>query len=149
MSGIVRQAPPWNAYSVSHQTQRSGQPVRRTNTVGRPTSRASPCSEWKISVMRSRSALRAGESARNLWSNLEVLTSHDQIKIVLADRADYDWAHGVIAEHALAERCDILLSPVHGKLAPRELAEWILADRLPVRMQIQLHKILWGEEAGH
>ena len=91
----------------------------------------------------------SGESARNLWSNLEALTSHDQIKIVLADRADYDWAHGVIAEHALAERCDILLSPVHGKLAPRELAEWILADRLPVRMQIQLHKILWGEEAGH
>jgi 7-carboxy-7-deazaguanine synthase len=54
-----------------------------------------------------------------------------------------------MAEHALAQRCDILLSPVHGQLAPRELAEWILADRLPVRMQIQLHKILWGEEPGH
>ena len=91
----------------------------------------------------------SGESARNLWSNLAALASHDQIKIVLADRADYDWARGVIAEHALAGRCDVLLSPVHGKLAPRELAEWILADRLPVRMQIQLHKILWGEEPGH
>jgi 7-carboxy-7-deazaguanine synthase len=91
----------------------------------------------------------SGESARNLWSNLAALASHDQIKIVLADRADYDWARGVIAEHALARRCDVLLSPVHGKLAPRELAEWILADRLPVRMQIQLHKILWGEEPGH
>ena len=91
----------------------------------------------------------SGESARNLWSNLEALTSHDQIKIVLADRADYDWARNVIAEHALAERCDVLLSPVRGQLAPRELAEWILADRLPVRMQIQLHKILWGEESGH
>jgi len=91
----------------------------------------------------------SGESARNLWNNLAALESHDQIKIVLADRADYDWARGVIAEHALARRCDVLLSPVHGKLAPRELAEWILADRLPVRMQIQLHKILWGEEPGH
>lgn len=91
----------------------------------------------------------SGESPRNLWSNLAALTPDDQIKIVLADRADYDWARGVIAEHALAERCDILLSPVHGKLAPRELAEWILADRLPVRMQIQLHKVLWGEEPGH
>jgi 7-carboxy-7-deazaguanine synthase len=91
----------------------------------------------------------SGESERNLWSNLAALTPNDQIKIVLADRADYDWARGVMAEHALVERCDILLSPVHGKLAPRELAEWILADRLPVRMQIQLHKILWGEEPGH
>ena len=91
----------------------------------------------------------SGESPRNLWSNLAALAPHDQIKIVLADRADYDWARGVIAEHALPQRCDILLSPVHGKLAPRELAEWILADRLPVRMQVQLHKILWGEEPGH
>ncbi len=91
----------------------------------------------------------SGESQRNLWTNLAALTPRDQIKIVLADRADYDWARGVMAEHALAQRCDILLSPVHGKLAPRELAEWILADRLPVRMQVQLHKILWGEEAGH
>jgi 7-carboxy-7-deazaguanine synthase len=91
----------------------------------------------------------SGESQRNLWSNLAVLTLRDQIKIVLADRPDYEWACGVIAEHALADRCDVLLSPVHGKLAPRDLAEWILADRLPVRMQVQLHKLLWGEEPGH
>jgi len=91
----------------------------------------------------------SGESSRNLWSNLALLQAQDQIKIVLADRADYEWARAVIAEHALEQRCEILLSPVHGKLPPRELAEWILADRLPVRMQIQLHKILWGEESGH
>ena len=91
----------------------------------------------------------SGESHRNLWSNLGLLTARDQIKIVLADRADYDWARATIAEHELDRRCDILLSPVHGKLPPRQLAEWILADRLQVRMQVQLHKILWGEEPGH
>jgi 7-carboxy-7-deazaguanine synthase len=90
----------------------------------------------------------SGEHERNLWSNIAALTSHDQIKFVLADRADYDWARLVIAEHSVAHRCDILFSPVYGKLAPRDLAQWILADRLAVRLQIQLHKILWGEEPG-
>jgi len=90
----------------------------------------------------------SGEVARNLWSNLERLLPHDQLKIVLADRVDYDWAVARLREHALDARCQVLLSPVHGSLAPRELAEWILADRLPVRMQLQLHKLLWGEEPG-
>jgi 7-carboxy-7-deazaguanine synthase len=90
----------------------------------------------------------SGEVARNLWRNLDRLTPRDQIKIVLADRADYDWACAVLRERRLAERCEVLLSPVWGKLAPRELAEWILADRLPVRMQVQLHKLLWGEMPG-
>lgn len=90
----------------------------------------------------------SGEQDRNLWSNIAALTAHDQVKIVLADRADYDWARDVIADHALARRCDILFSPVYGKLASQELAQWILDDRLPVRMQIQLHKILWGEQPG-
>jgi 7-carboxy-7-deazaguanine synthase len=90
----------------------------------------------------------SGEAARNRWSNLDALGAHDQVKFVLADRADYDWARATIAEHALERRCELLFSPVHGKLAPRDLAEWILADRLPVRMQVQLHKLLWGGEAG-
>ncbi|HZP67239.1 MAG TPA: 7-carboxy-7-deazaguanine synthase QueE [Rudaea sp.] len=90
----------------------------------------------------------SGESARNLWGNLEVLTTKDQIKFVLAGRSDYDWAVGVLRERDLAARCEILFSPVYGALAPRDLAEWILADRLPVRMQIQLHKLLWGQEPG-
>jgi len=90
----------------------------------------------------------SGESTRNRWSNLDLLGAQDQIKFVLADRADYDWACARMNEHALAQRCEILFSPVYGKLAPRDLAEWILADRLPVRMQIQLHKLLWGDVAG-
>jgi len=90
----------------------------------------------------------SGEAERNLWSNLDALTAHDQIKFVLADRSDYDWARQVLDERALSQRCDVLFSPVYGKLAPRDLAEWILADRLPVRMQLQMHKLLWGEEKG-
>jgi 7-carboxy-7-deazaguanine synthase len=90
----------------------------------------------------------SGESARNLWSNLDALSDRDQIKFVLADRNDYEWACAVLDERALAQRCEILFSPVYAKLAPRDLAEWILADRLPVRMQVQLHKLLWGEVQG-
>ncbi len=90
----------------------------------------------------------SGETSRNRWSNLEHLQGHDQIKFVLADRADYDWAVARIQEHALTMRCPVLFSPVQGKLAPRDLADWILADRLPVRFQMQLHKLLWGSEPG-
>jgi 7-carboxy-7-deazaguanine synthase len=67
---------------------------------------------------------------------------------VICDRADYDWAVACVREHALAARCEVLFSPSQGQLAPRELAEWILADRLPVRFQLQLHKILWNDEPG-
>ena len=90
----------------------------------------------------------SGESARNLWSNLDHLTRHDQLKIVLASREDYDWARTQLAEHRLAERCMVLFSPVWGKVAPRDLAEWIIADKLPVRFQLQLHKLLWNDTPG-
>jgi 7-carboxy-7-deazaguanine synthase len=104
--------------------------------------------DTRVSKVMDLKAPGSGEQARNLWSNLNALTAHDQVKFVLAGREDYDWARNVLDEYAIAQRCEILFSPVFGKLAPRELAEWILADRLPVRMQVQLHKLLWGEEAG-
>lgn len=91
----------------------------------------------------------SGETARNLWTNLEHLTPRDEIKFVLCDRTDYEWARSVLQERALARRCAVLFSPSHGQLEPRRLAEWILEDRLPVRMQLQLHKLLWGETPGH
>ncbi|HEX6559257.1 MAG TPA: 7-carboxy-7-deazaguanine synthase QueE [Longimicrobiales bacterium] len=90
----------------------------------------------------------SGEAGRNLWGNLDCLGARDQVKFVLADRADYEWAVGVVREHDLAARCMVLFSPVYGMLHPRALAEWILESRLPVRLQIQLHKVLWGEEPG-
>lgn len=90
----------------------------------------------------------SGEAARNRWENLAQLTPRDEIKFVLADRADYEWARERIHAHALAQLCPILFSPVQGELPPAQLAEWILADRLPVRMQVQLHKLLWGNQPG-
>jgi 7-carboxy-7-deazaguanine synthase len=91
----------------------------------------------------------SGESKRNLWANLDHLLPHDQVKIVIASRADYEWACARLVEHALHERCMVLFSPVHGAVQPRDLAEWILADKLPVRFQMQLHKLLWNDAAGH
>jgi 7-carboxy-7-deazaguanine synthase len=91
----------------------------------------------------------SGEMEKNLWSNLEYISPHDEIKFVLCDAADYQWAKQVLLEHKLAQRCEVLLSPVQGQLAPKDVAEWILRDRLPVRLQVQLHKLLWGNEAGH
>jgi 7-carboxy-7-deazaguanine synthase len=91
----------------------------------------------------------SGESARNRWENVPLLKSSDQIKFVIGDRADYDWAVRAVAEHELAGRCLVLFSPAWGTLEARLLAEWILADRLPVCFQVQLHKYLWGEAHGH
>lgn len=88
------------------------------------------------------------EVAKNLWSNLQHLTPHDQVKFVLCDRADYDWAVAMLRDHTIERRCEVLFSPSYGQLAPRELAEWIIKDRLPVRFQLQLHKILWNDEPG-
>jgi 7-carboxy-7-deazaguanine synthase len=90
----------------------------------------------------------SGEVARNLWSNLPLLTPHDQVKFVICSRADFDWACDVLAEHRLNERCDVLFSPSHAQVSPRDLADWIVEARLPVRFQMQLHKALWGEEPG-
>lgn len=89
----------------------------------------------------------SGESDRNDWSNLPLLTPLDQVKFVLADRADYEFAREVITREHLADRCGaVLLSPVHGELSLKPLAEWILADRLPVRLQVQLHKYIWDPQ---
>ena len=90
----------------------------------------------------------SGEVARNLWSNVPQLTPNDQVKFVICSRADFDWACEVLAEHKLHERCDVLFSPSHAQVSPRELADWIVEARLPVRFQMQLHKALWGEEPG-
>lgn len=88
------------------------------------------------------------EEAKNLWANLAHMTARDELKIVLQDRVDYDWACQVLKRYNLGAAYPVLFSPVQGALEPRELAEWILADRLPVRFQLQLHKVLWGNMQG-
>ncbi len=90
----------------------------------------------------------SGEATRNRWENLAHLGALDQIKFVLCDRSDYDWAKAIVEEHDLAARCTVLFSPSQTQLPAVTLADWIVADRLPVRFQLQLHKILWGGEPG-
>ena len=86
----------------------------------------------------------SGEADRNHWENLEKLAPHDEVKFVIADRADYEFARDVVARHALADRAGaVLFSPVHGGLEARTLSEWMLADRVPARLQLQLHKFIW------
>lgn len=91
----------------------------------------------------------SGELDKNLYGNIDHLNPHDQVKFVICDRGDYDWAKAQIVEHRLAERCELLMSPSHGQQNATELAEWILADKLPVRFQLQLHKYLWNDAPGH
>ena len=90
----------------------------------------------------------SGETEKNMWGNLAHLNPHDEIKIVLCDEADYVWARQQLMEHSLDKKCAVLFAPVQGKLSPADLAGWILRDHLPVRMQVQLHKLLWGDERG-
>lgn len=90
----------------------------------------------------------SGEESKNRWENIQHLSSQDQIKFVICDRADYDWAKQKLEEYDLTARCEILFSPCFGELAPVKLADWILEDKLQIRFQLQLHKILWGDEPG-
>lgn len=90
----------------------------------------------------------SGECSKNRLENLPLLRAHDEIKIIIASRQDYDWAKTMLQTHRLAERCGVLFSPAQGQQDPTALAEWILADGLPVRFQLQLHKLLWGNAPG-
>lgn len=90
----------------------------------------------------------SNEIEKNLWSNLAALKTHDEIKFVLCDEEDYTWAKRVLRDRELTKICPVLFSPTHKQLSPTTLADWILRDNLPVRMQIQLHKLLWGMQPG-
>lgn len=90
----------------------------------------------------------SGESDRNLWENLVRLNAQDQIKFVICSRRDYDWAKEVLAREDLSQICEVLFSPSQGEMPLRDLADWILTDQLPVRLQIQLHKLIWGDVPG-
>lgn len=90
----------------------------------------------------------SGEKSKNRYQNIEKLKAHDQVKFVICNRDDYDWSCQKLTEYNLATRCEVLFSPIHGELKPAKLADWIIEDNLPVRMQIQMHKYLWGDEQG-
>lgn len=90
----------------------------------------------------------SGEAGKNRYENIAHLSPRDQVKLVIGDRNDYEWARAVVEKYDLTHRCTVLFSPVFGRIEPRQLAEWILEDRLEVRFQMQLHKLLWSDEPG-
>tara|TARA_R110002096_G_scaffold152824_13_gene316154 strand:- start:9098 stop:9745 length:648 start_codon:yes stop_codon:yes gene_type:complete len=90
----------------------------------------------------------SGEMAKNLLANYPHLTKNDQVKYVICDQADFEWSKEHMLQHQLNDQCEVLFSPVQGQLAAKDLADWVLRDKLPVRFQIQLHKHLWGDQPG-
>jgi 7-carboxy-7-deazaguanine synthase len=102
----------------------------------------------RVSIVMDLKAPGSGEESKNRYENIAFLDRKDQVKFVIGDRTDYEWSCARLAQYQLNERCEVLFSPVHGQINPTELAEWILADRLTVRMQIQLHKLLWSDARG-
>jgi len=102
----------------------------------------------RVSCIMDLKAPDSGEAAKNLWTNLAHLKPRDEIKIVIASREDYEWAREVVHAHGLDARCPVLFSPAQGSVEPAALAGWILEDGLPVRFQLQLHKLLWGNMQG-
>ncbi len=102
----------------------------------------------RVSVILDVKTPGSGEEMNNLWVYLSHLKATDEVKFVLCDYADYQWAKQILTKYKLIEKCPVLFSPVYSQVNPTQLAEWVLADKLPVRMQLQLHKILWGEKPG-
>ena len=162
LSAIIEQV---KSYEPRYVTVTGGEPLAQPNClallsalcdegfeVSLETSGAMPVAEVDPRVVKvlDLKTPASGEVARNDYSNLDVLQAHDQVKFVICDRADYEWARFKLDEYALAERVsDVLFSPSFEQQDATELAEWILADNLPVRLQLQLHKLLWQDAAGH
>lgn len=102
----------------------------------------------RVSVIMDIKTPGSGEESKNLWTNIPYLKAKDEVKFVLADRPDYDWAREILEKYQVLKKSPVLFSPVYKTLPPADLAKWVLEDHLPVRMQLQLHKILWGEKPG-
>jgi 7-carboxy-7-deazaguanine synthase len=130
-----------DVYPLMDRLLDSGKTVMLESGGHRPTSRV-PAAVLKIVDIK---CPGSGEAAKNDWSNLDRLEPHDEVKFVVRDRADYEFACDTIARHGLASRAAcVLISPVHGVLDPKTVSEWMLADRLPARLQLQLHKYIWS-----
>jgi len=151
------------SHGVQHVTVTGGEPLAQKRcinllgalcdkglSVSLETSGAIDVSEVDPRVMKvmDLKTPSSGEMARNLMGNLEHLSAHDEVKFVIGDQADYDWSVEQLKTHAIDQRCKVLFSPVQGQFSPTELADRIVTDRLPVRFQLQLHKLLWGDKPG-
>ncbi len=151
-------------YQIRHVTVTGGEPLAQKAClpllvmlcdagyhVSLETSGAMPIQEVdaRVSRVMDLKTPASGEEGHNRYENIDYLQVQDQVKFVICDHQDYVWARQKLAQYSLAERCEVLFSPSHGQLALRELAEWVLADQLPVRLQFQLHKLIWGDVPGH
>lgn len=151
------------AYRVKHITVTGGEPLVQKNClpllkqlcdlgyqVSLETSGSIDISEvdGRVAIIMDLKTPSSGEESKNLLSNIGHLMMNDEVKFVMADRADYDWAVQMMNEHEITHRCEVLFSPVQGKLSATQLADWIIEDQLDVRFQLQLHKILWGDQPG-
>ena len=151
------------SYGVQHVTVTGGEPLAQKRcikllselcdkglNVSLETSGAIDVADIDARVMKvmDLKTPSSGEMARNLMSNLEHLNAHDEVKFVIGDQADYDWSVEQLKTHAIDQRCKVLFSPVQGQFPPTELADRIVSDRLSVRFQMQLHKLLWGDKPG-
>ena len=151
------------SYGVQHVTVTGGEPLAQKRcikllsdlcdkglNVSLETSGAIDVADVDARVMKvmDLKTPSSGEMVRNLMTNLEHLNAHDEVKFVIGDQADYDWSVEQLKTHAIDQRCKVLFSPVQGQFSPTELADRIVADRLPVRFQLQLHKLLWGDKPG-
>ena len=152
-----------SSYGVRHVCVTGGEPLAQKRCldllrrlcdagyrVSLETSGAIDVSEVDLRVSRVVDIKTPGsaEVERNLWENLPLLTAHDQIKFVICSREDYDWARAIVPDKRLAQRCAVLFSPSKSEISARDLADWIVQDRLTVKFQMQLHKILWNDEPG-
>lgn len=151
-------------YTVQHVTVTGGEPLAQPGvhslmrrlcdaglSVSLETSGALPIAkvDRRVTAVVDLKTPDSGESHRNHWDNIAVLKPTDQVKFVICSRTDYEWAKFKVDEHALSGRVEeVLFSPSFGAVAPTQLADWIVEDRLNVRMQVQLHKLLWGDEPG-
>ena len=151
------------AYKTPWVTVTGGEPLAQPNCiallqalceqdykVSLETSGALPVAAVDPRVMKVMDIKTPGskEVQRNCWENIAVLQPHDAVKFVICDRADYDWSKQILEQYHLAQKCEVLFSPVYEQVTPATLARWILEDQLPVRFQLQLHKVLWGDTPG-
>ncbi|MFT5425198.1 MAG: 7-carboxy-7-deazaguanine synthase [Gammaproteobacteria bacterium] len=152
-----------SVYKTSHVTVTGGEPLAQINCrplltllcesgydVSLETSGALEIGniDSRVSRIVDLKTPASGEVDKNLYDNLQHLTTHDQVKFVICDHADYQWSKEKLNEYKLNEQCEVLFSGSHGELQTAQLADWILQDQLPVRLQIQLHKFLWGDVPG-
>jgi 7-carboxy-7-deazaguanine synthase len=151
------------AHATPYVTVTGGEPLAQKNcnllltqlcdagfSVSLETSGAMPLDEVdpRVMIVMDLKTPASAEESKNDYSNLQKLKPEDELKFVICDRADYDWAKNMLIEQQLNERCSVLFSPVADTLSARDLADWIVADHLPVRFQIQLHKLLWNDGPG-